>query len=49
MIDKMHPEGEEDFLKFEQALKDKITTYEVIKLLGYLSLYSIEYISKRKL
>lgn len=25
----MHPEGEEDFLKFEQALKDKITTYEV--------------------
>lgn len=28
VIDKMHPEGEEDFLKFEQALKDKITTYE---------------------
>lgn len=28
VIDKMSPEGEEDFLKFEQALKDKITTFE---------------------
>jgi len=28
VIDKMNPEAEEDFIKFEQALKDKITTFE---------------------